>query len=56
MANRAASIKQADLTRYVKGVVAAGVSISRIEIDPRNGHVIIITQKVGEKEVNPWDE
>ncbi|WP_187326790.1 hypothetical protein [Martelella lutilitoris] len=56
MANRALPIKQAELTRLLKGVVGAGVEIGRIEVDPRTGHVVIIPDKATEKATNPWDE
>jgi hypothetical protein len=34
MANSPALVKQSDLTRYVKAVQAAGVSIGRVTIGP----------------------
>ena len=56
IANRSLPIKQAELTRLLKGVVGAGVEIGRIEVDPRTGHVVIIHHKATEKAMNPWDE
>jgi len=32
MANRAAPVKQSDLTRYLKAATAAGVAVARIEV------------------------
>lgn len=34
MANSPALVKQSDLTRYVKAVQAAGVSIGRVTVSP----------------------
>jgi hypothetical protein len=34
MANRPALIKQADVTRYVRGVMAAGVTVGSILVRP----------------------
>ena len=34
MANRAATVKQSDLTRCVKGVLAAGVQVARVLVRP----------------------
>lgn len=41
MANRPATIKQAEVTRLVKGVMAAGVVVGRIEVDYLAGKTII---------------
>lgn len=41
MANTPASFKQADVTRAVKGAVAAVLSVGRVEID-RDGKIIVI--------------
>lgn len=41
MANRAANVKQSDLTRYLKAVRAAGVEVAQIKI-ARDGSVVII--------------
>jgi hypothetical protein len=41
MANRPALVKQADVTRYVRGVQAAGVAIGRVLVRP-DGAVEII--------------
>lgn len=40
MAKRPATFKQTDVTRAVKGVRAAGVSVGRVEID-RDGRIVI---------------
>lgn len=42
MANRAALLKQADLTRYLAAVRKAGMEVRRVEIAP-DGRVSVIT-------------
>lgn len=39
---RATSFKQVDVTRATKGVIAAGMSVSRVEID-RDGRIVVMT-------------
>lgn len=41
MANRTATVKQSDLTRYVKAVLAAGVQVGRVLVRPDGGVEII---------------
>ena len=41
MANRAAMLKQSDLTRYAKAMRAAGIGAWRIEVQPNGTHSII---------------
>lgn len=41
MANRPATIKQVDVTRSVKGAMAAGFAVGRIEVDQLAGKIII---------------
>ena len=45
MARGPLPITQADVNRALRGVVAAGVEIARVEIDPRNGNIIILTPR-----------
>lgn len=56
MGARFVRFKQADLTRAVKGVEAAGFRVGRIEIDA-NGKIVILSETtsppVGH---NEWDE
>ena len=54
-----AAFKQADVTRLVRGVAAAGVPITKIVAEP-GGNIVILTgandeaDEAGER--NPWDE
>jgi len=45
MARAPVIFKQADVTRAVKGVTAAGQAVARVEIDP-NGRIVIVTTEV----------
>jgi hypothetical protein len=59
MARAPSTFRQADVTKAVKAVTAAGVHIARIEID-KAGKIVIITaeavDRLGEStEVNEWD-
>ena len=53
----AARIKQADVTRAVKGVAAAGVPIGRVEIDA-DGKIVVFSGSGAPAPVdrNEWDE
>lgn len=57
MANTFALVKQAELTRYLKATVAAGVSVGRVVIG-RDGSVTIYPtsddDKAGDNK-NDWD-
>jgi hypothetical protein len=56
MANRAATIMQADLTRYLRAATAAGVPVAKIEV-VRDGTVRIfsIAAASGDDDPNPCD-
>jgi hypothetical protein len=45
MARGPLPLKQADVTRALRGAVAAGVEIARVEIDPRAGSIVILTPR-----------
>ena len=52
----AARFKQADLTRAYRGAAAAGIRVSKVEIDP-NGRIVILTDSASPQPVaNEWDE
>lgn len=55
--NRPATIKQADVTRVVKGAVKAGFAIGRIEVDQSTGRVIIYPEGAdAQGKPNEWDD
>lgn len=56
MANRLAHFRQADVSRAVKGVQAAGLEVARVEID-REGRIIVLTGKyeVSRTDKSEWD-
>lgn len=55
MANTQAPFKQVDVTRAVKGAVAAGLSVGRVEID-RSGKIVVVMANNATSEINEWDE
>jgi len=55
MARKPATFKQADVTRAVRGAVAAGVDVACIEIDARTGNIVISTPRVHSQSVAPYD-
>ena len=50
MSRAPCTFRQADVTRAVKAVVAAGVGIARVEID-KSGKIVIVTGKPQEPAV-----
>ncbi len=57
MARTPATFKQSDVTRAVKAVQAAGVTVGRIEIDPATGKIVIFAGSDAEElKSNEWDE
>jgi len=54
---RPTTVKQVDVSRAIKGAVAAGLTVGRVEIDPRNGKVVIWPAGAGDGAApNEWDE
>jgi hypothetical protein len=58
--------RQTDLTRAVKGALAGGIQIARVEIE-KDGRIVVVSGKptesadpadlhVNDQELNPWDE
>lgn len=57
MANRPAPYTQADVTRAVKGAVAAGVVVGRIEFDLKSGRIAVYSEGQSKQDdPNPWDK
>jgi len=56
MTNRPATFKQVDVTRAVKGAVAAGLAVARVEVDQRTGKIVIFSAGSGADDAaNPCD-
>jgi hypothetical protein len=53
---RPASFRQADVTRAMRGVSAAGMKVARVEIDP-NGKIVVYTESKAANDDSPsdWD-
>jgi hypothetical protein len=58
MSRRPAAFRQLDVTRALRGTVAAGIEVQRIEIGP-DGKIIVVTAKPAEAAAddggNEWD-
>lgn len=55
MSRGAHKFKQGDVTKAAKGVVDAGLTVQRIEI--QDGKIIVFTGRPGDKgQANPWDD
>ncbi len=56
MPNTRATVKQIEVTRAIKGAVAAGLTVARIEVDRHSGKIVIFSDGVVSSSPNPWDE
>jgi hypothetical protein len=45
MSKKAQIFRRTDLTRAIKGAIAAGVEIARAEIEPHTGKIVIVFGK-----------
>jgi hypothetical protein len=57
MARTPSTFRQNDVTRAVKAVLAAGVGVARVEIDP-SGKIVLVMMEPSESEPQPtnWPE
>ena len=55
MANARAALKQSDLTRYAKALLAAGIEEFRVEVKPDGTHVIVAAAGRSGSSGNDWD-
>jgi hypothetical protein len=58
MANRPSTFKQSDLKRALRAAAAAGLAVSKVELDPATGKIIITTSAetgTGTQTSNPLD-
>jgi hypothetical protein len=51
------AFRRTDLTRAIKGAIAAGVDVVRAEIDPATGKIVVVMGKSDASTGNPneWD-
>jgi hypothetical protein len=56
MANRLALAKQAEITRCVKGVTAAGLDVGKVVVG-RDGSITVFPKgATNDPKANPWDD
>lgn len=55
MNTRAATFKQADVTRAAKGALKAGLPVARIEIDRHTGNIVVVIEGTSGQGGNPCD-
>ena len=56
MARAPLPVKQADVTRAVRGALSAGVDITRVEVDPRKGHITLFTSVADDAPVSEYEK
>ena len=57
MARRPCNIRQSEVSRAVKGVQQAGITIERVEIEPNGKIVVLVHSSTADKDkaINEWD-
>ncbi len=56
MPSRPAQVTETEVKRAVKGALAGGLRIARVEVDPRTGRIVLIPEGAGhDASQNPWD-
>jgi hypothetical protein len=59
MARAALTFRQADITRAVRAVTKAGISIARVEVD-KTGKIVVVAGEPGKNPTaadrNEWDD
>jgi hypothetical protein len=50
MSRGPASFRQRDVTAALRAALAAGLEISKVEVDPTTGKIVIVTIAGGDKE------
>jgi hypothetical protein len=57
MVKRSTLLRQSDLTRYAKGLLAAGVEEWRIDVYPDGTHSIVAAPQIkSANDANDWDQ
>jgi hypothetical protein len=56
MGNRSAAYRQADVTRALKGAIAAGVKVAEVHVSANGIRIIVDDGKKPQSTKNCWDE
>lgn len=52
-----ATFKQDDVSRAIKGATAGGLRVTRVEVSPIDGKIVIVTDEGATAAApNPWDD